>query len=64
MELKRIVSEIYSFVLGAQVKYCKLNTKHPFLEGTYMNVAIFYRTLKQFGESLIMWKRLESLQKH
>jgi hypothetical protein len=63
VELKRIAMEIYSFVLGAQVKYCKLNVKHPFLEGTYMNLAIFNRSLKQFGESLMMWKRLEQLQK-
>ena len=63
VELKRIAMEIYSFVLAAQVKYCKLNVKHPFLEGTYMNLAIFNRSLKQFGESLMMWKRLEQLQK-
>ena len=28
-----------------------------------MNVAIFNRTMKAFGESLMMWKRLEALQK-
>jgi len=28
-----------------------------------MNLAIFNRSLKQFGESLMMWKRLEQLQK-
>ena len=61
IELKRVISEIYHFVLGAQVKYCKLDMKHPFLENTYMNVAIFNRTMKSFGESLMMWKRLESL---
>ena len=28
-----------------------------------MNVAIFNRSLKKFGESLMTWKRLEELQK-
>jgi hypothetical protein len=32
VELKNIISEIYSYVLSAQVKYCKLDMKHPFLE--------------------------------
>jgi tetratricopeptide (TPR) repeat protein len=63
VELKRIVAEIYTFVISAQVKYCKLDMKHPFLEGTYMNIGIFNRTMKRFGESLMMWKKLETLQK-
>jgi len=63
VELKKIVAEIYTFVIGAQVKYCKLNMKHPFLESTYLNIAIFNRTMKKFGDSLMMWKRLEALQK-
>lgn len=37
--------------------------KHPFLEQTYVNVAIFNRSLKKFSESLMTWKRLEELQK-
>lgn len=37
--------------------------KHPFLENTYLNIAIFNRSNKKFGEALMMWKRLESLQK-
>ena len=37
--------------------------KHPFLEQTFLNFGIFYRTLKKFADSLMMWKRLEELQK-
>lgn len=37
--------------------------KHPFLEQTYLNVGIFNRSLKKFGESLQTWRRLEELQK-
>ena len=40
-----------------------MNMKHPFLEQTYFNIAIFNRTLKRFSDSLLMWKRLENLQK-
>ena len=63
LDLLRVVSEIYSYVLTSQVKYCKYNMKHPFLEQTYVNVAIFNRSLKKFSESLPTWKRLEELQK-
>jgi len=44
--------------------YCRNNAKHPFLEQTYLDVAVFYRSIKKFGESLMMWKKLEALQKH
>jgi len=37
--------------------------KHPFLENTYLNIGIFNRTMKKFGEALMMFKRLEILQK-
>ena len=63
VELKKIISEIYSYVLTSQVKYCKFDMKHPFLEATFLNVAIFHRSLKKYGESLMMFKRLEQLQK-
>lgn len=59
----RVVSEIYSYVLTAQVKYCRYNMKHPFLEQSYLNMGIFNRSLKKFGESLRTWQRLEELQK-
>ena len=61
IEIKRVIAEIYNFVMSAQVKYVKQDMKHPFLENTYLNVAIFNRTVKSFGESLMMWKRLETL---
>jgi DNA-directed RNA polymerase subunit L len=48
----RVVSEIFSYVLTSQVKYCRFNMKHPFLEQTYLNVGIFNRSLKKFQESL------------
>jgi tetratricopeptide (TPR) repeat protein len=64
VELARIVTEIYSYVFGAQIQYCKLDAYHPFMEGTYTNYAIFQRTMKQFPNSLMMWKKLENLQKH
>lgn len=63
VEIKRIIAEIYTFVLSAQVKYCKLDMRHPFLESTYLNIGIFNRSMKKFGESLMMFKRLEQLQK-
>jgi len=63
VELKRIIAEIYTYVLSAQVKYCKLDMRHPFLESTYLNIGIFNRSMKKFGESLMMFKRLEALQK-
>ena len=37
--------------------------KHPFLEQTYLNIAIFNRSMKKFADSLQMWKLLEGLQK-
>jgi len=40
-----------------------MDMKHPFLEGTYLNIAVFNRSMKKFGDSLMMWKRLETLQK-
>ena len=63
IEIQSVLAEIYTYVLSAQVHYCKLNMKHPFLESTYLNLAVFHRSMKKFGESLMMWKRLESLQK-
>lgn len=63
VEFKRIVAEIYSFVISAQVKYCRMNMTHPFLEQTYLNIALFNRSMKKFAESLMMWRRLESLQR-
>ena len=63
VELKKVVAEILTYVVSAQVQYCKMNMKHPFLEQTYMNIGIFNRSTKKFGEALMMWKRLESLQK-
>jgi len=63
IELLRVVSEIYTYVLTAQVKYCRYDMKHPFLEQTYLNIAIFNRSLKKFGDSLQTWQRLEALQK-
>ena len=63
VEILKIVSEIYTYVISSQVKYVRLNMKHPFLEQTYMNIAIFNRSLKKFSDSLMMWKRLEALQK-
>lgn len=63
IDLLRVVSEIYSYVLTSQVKYCRYNVKHPFLEQTYWNVGVFNRSLKKFGDSLMTWKRLEELQK-
>ena len=32
VELLSMVSEIYTYVISAQVKYCKMDMKHPFLE--------------------------------
>jgi len=55
------VSEIYTYVLTAQVKYCRYDMRHPFLEQTYLNIAIFNRSLKKFGDSLQTWQRLEEL---
>lgn len=63
VELKKTVAEILTYVVSAQVQYCKMNMKHPFLEQTYMNIGIFNRSTKKFGEALMMWKRLEALQK-
>lgn len=37
--------------------------RHPFLEQTYLNIAIFNRSMKKYADSLMMWKRLEALQK-
>ena len=63
VEVLSVVSEIYTYVISAQVKYCKMNMKHPFLEQTFMNIAIFNRSMKKFADSLQMWKLLEGLQK-
>lgn len=63
VELLSMVSEIYTYVISAQVKYCKMDMKHPFLEQTYLNIAIFNRSMKKFADSLQMWKLLEALQK-
>ena len=62
VELLSMVSEIYTYVISAQVKYCKMDMKHPFLEQTYLNIAIFNRSMKKFADSLQMWKLLEGLQ--
>ena len=63
VEILRIVSEIYVYVISAQMRYCKMNQNHPFLEQTYLNIALFNRSLQKFSESKMMWLRLESLQK-
>lgn len=63
VEVLSVVSEIYTYVISAQVQYCKRNMKHPFLEQTFMNIAIFNRSMKKFADSLQMWKLLEGLQK-
>lgn len=63
VQLKSTILEIYSYVLAAQVKYCKFDMRHPFLESTYLNVAIFHRSDKRYSEALMMFKRLETLQK-
>ena len=63
VEVLSMVSEIYTYVISAQVKYCKMDMKHPFLEQTYLNIAIFNRSMKKFADSLQMWKLLEGLQK-
>lgn len=62
-EVERIVAEIYNYVLSAQVRYVKMDMTHPFLEQTFLNVAIFNRSLNRFAESMLMFKRLETLQK-
>ena len=62
-EVLKAAETMYNFVLNSQTKYCKMDTKHPFLMKTYQNVAVFYRTIKNYQESLLMWKRLEILQK-
>ena len=62
IEFKRVVSEIYTFVIAAQVKYCKMDMRHPFLEQTFLNIAIFNRSMKKYADALMMWKRLEALQ--
>ena len=36
--------------------------RHPFLEQTYLNIAIFNRSMKKYADALMMWKRLEALQ--
>lgn len=59
IDLKSSITEIYSFVLSSQIKYVKFDMKHPFLESTYLNVAIFNRTLQRYGEALMMFKRME-----
>jgi tetratricopeptide (TPR) repeat protein len=63
VELLSMVSEIYTYVISSQVKYCKMDMKHPFLEQTYLNIAIFNRSMKKFADSLQMWKLLEGLQR-
>lgn len=61
-QLKGIVSEILTYVLAAQVKYCQLNMRHPFMEQTYLDIGMFNKSMKRYGEGLMMWKRLEALQ--
>ena len=39
-----------------------MDMKHPFLEQTYLNIAIFNRSMKKHADALIMFKRLENLQ--
>ena len=63
VEILRTISVIYTFVLSAQAAYCNMDMRHPFLEQTYMNVAIFNRSMKKYADSLIMFKRLETLQR-
>ena len=36
--------------------------RHPFLEQTYLDIGMFNRSMKRFGEGLMMWKKLETLQ--
>jgi hypothetical protein len=63
LEYFNVLSEIYTFVISAQIKYCQMNMKHPFLEQTFLNIAIYNRSIKKFSDSMLMWKRLEALQK-
>jgi len=63
IELKRVVAEIYSYVIAAQVKYCKGDMKHPFFEQTYLNIAMFNRGMRKHADALAIWQRLEALQR-
>ena len=54
--------QMYNWVLNSQMRYCKMDAKHPFLCKTYQNLAIFMRSVKRPMESLNYWKRLESSQ--
>jgi len=63
LNILRVVSEVYTHVISAQARYCKMNMRHPFLEQTFFNIAIFNRGLKKMSEALLMFKRLEALQK-
>jgi hypothetical protein len=40
-----------------------MDQAHPFLEQTYLNIAIFKRECKNYLESLTLWQQLETLQK-
>lgn len=62
VELMHASAQIYAYIYAAQHEYCRLNKKHPFLEQTYIGIAMFNRGLKRYAESLAMWKELEALQ--
>lgn len=55
-ELVEIIKQIYQYVFYAQLEYCKMDQSHPFLEQTYLNIAIFKRECKNYLESLSLWQ--------
>lgn len=41
-----------------QLKYVGEEHDHPFLEQTYMHMAVMYKTMNNLNSSAIMWKNL------
>lgn len=41
-----------------QISYTGNEADHPFLEQTYMHMAIMYKNINNLGSSLVMWRSL------
>lgn len=44
--------------MNKQLKYVEEEKDHPFLEQTFMHLALLYKTLRQIQQSLAMWELL------
>jgi hypothetical protein len=48
----------FNGTMSKQLKYVGDEKDHPFLEQTYMHLALLFKTLRKLDNALVMWEAL------